>query len=69
MKKTLSLIAAVMVTLSMLTSCGAKEKAAADEKLPVETEEAVVPTGNEIVLSALAEAGPVSYTHLRAHET
>ena len=57
MKKTLSLIAAVMVTLSMLTSCGAKEKAAADEKLPVETEEAVVPTDNEIVLSALAEAG------------
>lgn len=57
MKKTLSFIAAAFVAVSMLSSCGVKDKAAENNQLPAETQEAVAPSGNEIVLRALAEAG------------
>lgn len=57
MKKALSFIAAVFVAVSMLSSCGAKDKAAENNQLPAETQETVAPSGNEIVLRALAEAG------------
>ena len=57
MKKTLSFIAAAFVAVSMLSSCGVKDKAAENNQLPAETQETVAPSGNEIVLRALAEAG------------
>ncbi len=56
MKKTLSFIAAAFIAVSMLTSCGAKDKAAENNQIPAETSEAVVPRGNDIVLRALVEA-------------
>ncbi len=56
MKKTLSFIAAAFIAVSMLTSCGAKDKAAENNQIPAETSEAVVPSGNDIVLRALVEA-------------
>jgi thioredoxin len=57
MKKALSFIAAAFVAVSMLSSCGTKDKAAENNQLPAETQETVAPSGNEIVLRALAEAG------------
>lgn len=57
MKKALSFIAAAFVAVSMLSSCGIKDKAAENNQLPAETQETVAPSGNEIVLRALAEAG------------
>ena len=57
MKKALSFIAVAFVAVSMLSSCGAKDKAAENNQLPAETQETVAPGGNEIVLRALAEAG------------
>ena len=55
MKKTLSFIASAFVTVAMMTSCGAKDKAAENNQLPAETQETVAPSGNDIVLRALVK--------------